>query len=48
MSWILPRIIFKEQGAFFVKGLTLVEKISLAHEVALSDRVFKPKDLKIK
>lgn len=25
MSWILPRIIFKEQGAF-VKGLTIVEK----------------------
>lgn len=44
MSWILPRIIFKEQGAF-VKGLTIVEKISLAHEVALSDRGFKPKGL---
>lgn len=44
MSWILPRIIFKEQGAF-VKGLTIVEKISLAHEVALSDKGFKPKSL---
>jgi len=42
MSWILPRIILLEQGAF-VKGLTIVEKISLAHEVACCDRGFKPK-----